>query len=74
MKEIDAAKGGKALVAVCHCDYDLAACGACGKGWSQEKAAGRDPKMIPESDVKKPGGTSTRFSQTCYFSFSTLVF
>lgn len=57
---------GKALVAVCHCDYDLAACGACGKGWSQEKAAGRDPKMIPESDVKKPGGgggggTSTRF-------------
>ncbi|CAL1154811.1 unnamed protein product, partial [Cladocopium goreaui] len=47
---------GKALVAVCHCDYDLAACGACGKGWSQEKAAGRDPKMIPESDVKKPGG------------------
>ena len=35
----------KGLIPLCHCGEDRAACGACGKGYAQEVAAGRAPKM-----------------------------
>ena len=39
------------MVPVCECGEERAACGACGRGYAQEAAAGRTPKMIEKKVV-----------------------
>ena len=43
----------KGFFPVCYCGEDRAACGACGKGYSQEVAAGRAPKLL-EKELTSP--------------------
>ena len=54
----------KALFPVCFCGEDRAACGACGKGYAQETAAGRAPKMI-----EKEVSTQDQINERFYFDF-----
>ena len=39
-------------MAVCYCGEDRATCQTCGKGFSQERAAGRTPKFLTEAEFK----------------------
>ena len=44
----------KSMVPVCYCGEDRASCGACGRGYAQESAAGRSPKMIEKKTEPIP--------------------
>ena len=42
-------KPEQSMMPVCYCREDRAVCGACGRGYSQEVAAGRAPKFIEKN-------------------------